>query len=346
MGTAATLSEKVTQVLVTGGGGFVGKALVKRMVAHGINIRVLGRNSYPDLARMGVECVVGDISCLEDVRRAAEGVDLLFHVAARAGIWGPWRDYFAPNVLGTENVLTVCFEQGIRFLVHTSTPSVVFAGEDIEGQTAAGLDHAKKFLCHYARSKSMAEKRVLSSASASFFTCAIRPHLVWGPGDPHLLPRMVEAGRQGRLKQVGNGRNLVDIAYIDNVVEAHLCAARALLEENMTVNGKAYFIGQQQPVVLWQWLNELFAALDIPTVRQQVSFKTAYRAGALLEALYGLVRIVGVDKEPPMTRFVAEQLAKSHYFSHDAAREELGYKELITTDEGFRRSIQWLKDCC
>ncbi len=211
---------------------------------------------------------------------------------------------------------------------------------------AAGLAHSQKFLCHYARSKSIAEKKVLAAASDDFFVCAIRPHLIWGPGDPHLLPRLVAAGRAGRLKQVGDGQNLVDISYIDNVAEAHLCAAAALLDEKRCkqVSGKAYFIGQDKPENLWQWINRLFARMEISPVEKKVSYKTAYAVGALLEFLYRPALLAGWQQEPPMTRFVAGQLAKSHCFCHRAAIEELGYKERVSTEEGLKRSVQWLRE--
>ncbi len=348
MDTAETLSRKIKRVLVTGGGGFVGRAIVCRLLPYMEEVRVLGRNHYPDLAAEGVNCVVGDISCLADVQRAVKGVELVFHVAARAGIWGRWQDYYLPNVVGTENILQACHKGNIHHLVYTSTPSVVFAGESIVGKSAAELAHSNTFLCHYAKSKSIAEKKVLSSVSGQFLACAIRPHLVWGPGDPHLLPRLVAAGRAGKLKQVGDGSNLVDISYIDNVAEAHLCAALALLDSERCnqVNGKAYFLGQSQPENLWQWINTLFAALEIPSVENVVSYRAAYAAGALFELFYGIGLLAGWKKEPPMTRFVAGQLAKSHCFCHQATKRELGYTERVSTEEGIKRSVQWLKGIC
>ena len=344
MGTAKDLSSKVKRILITGGGGFVGRALVKRLLPYDVEIRVLGRNTYDDLSASGVDCYLGDIASHSDLIAASKNVDLVFHVAAKAGIWGKWDEYYNANCLGTENVLTACRENDIKKLVYTSTPSVVFNGEDICG-AGHELAHATHFLCNYAKSKSIAEKNVLAAASDSFHVCAIRPHLIWGPGDPHLLPRLVEAGKKGALKRVGEGRNLVDISYIDNVAEAHLCAALALFDEKRlpVVNGQAYFIGQQEPVNLWGWINELFSRLQIAEIKDSVSFKTAYRLGAILEVVYSAASIFGNRKEPPMTRFVAEQLAKSHYFSHDTARDELLYRELVSTDEGMRRCVEWLQ---
>ncbi len=348
MGTAETLSGQIKRVLVTGGGGFVGRAIVKRLLPYMEEVRVLGRGSYPDLAAAGAECVVGDIGSYADVCRAVKGVQLVFHVAARAGIWGRWRDYWLPNVVGTENILQACRKEGICYLVHTSTPSVVFAGESINGKSADELEHGTTFLCNYAKSKSIAEKKVLSAVSEEFSACAIRPHLVWGPGDPHLLPRLVAAARAGTLRQVGDGSNLVDISYIDNVAEAHLCAALSLTDEKRCgrVSGKAYFIGQNEPENLWQWINRLLAELAIAPVNREISYRMAYTAGALLEIVYGAAMLAGCSREPPMTRFVAGQLAKSHYFSHDAAKEELGYKELVSTEDGVKRSVRWLRESC
>ncbi len=348
MGTAEALSRQVKKVLVTGGGGFVGRAIVKRLLPYMDEVRVLGRGNYPDLAAAGALCMAGDIGNYKDVCRAAEGVELVFHVAARAGIWGRWRDYYLPNVVGTENILRACDKENIPYLVYTSTPSVVFAGESIAGENADKLEHSTTFLCHYAHTKSIAEKKVLAAASEQFFSCAIRPHLIWGPGDPHLLPRLVAAARAGALRQVGDGSNLVDISYIDNVAEAHLCAALSLTDQQRCrmVNGRAYFIGQSRAENLWQWINGLLAELDIAPVKKKISYRKAYIMGGLLEILYGAALLAGCSKEPPMTRFVAGQLAKSHYFSHDAAKKELAYKELVTTEDGVKRSVQWLRENC
>ncbi|EKD36040.1 MAG: NAD(P)H steroid dehydrogenase, partial [uncultured bacterium] len=164
-------------------------------------------------------------------------------------------------------------------------------------------------------------------------------HLIWGPGDPHLLPRLLAGGRKRQLKMVGDGSNLVDISYIDNVAHAHILAAKNLAELG-TAGGKPYFISQGTPVNLWQWINELFAMMNIPRVQASVSYSAAYRLGGVLEAVYGLLRL---GDEPKMTRFLAEQLAKSHYFSIAAAKRDLGYEPVVSTAEGLRRTVQWLR---
>jgi nucleoside-diphosphate-sugar epimerase len=211
MGTGADPGGDLGKTLITGGGGFVGKAVAERCLAAGLETFIVGRNHYPDLARRGAHCIVGNINDRKFTDKALAGMNTVFHVAALAGIWGPWHDYYTTNVVGTENVISSCKKNKVATLVHTSTPSVVFNRESIGGGDER-LPYAESPLCSYARSKIMAERAVLSANSDSLKTCALRPHLVWGPGDPHLIPRLVERGRQGRLRQVVEGDNLVDIS--------------------------------------------------------------------------------------------------------------------------------------
>jgi 2-alkyl-3-oxoalkanoate reductase len=339
MGPAATLSPSITTALVTGGGGFVGRAVVSRLLTLGVQTRVIGRHRYPQVEAAGATCMVGDIADGDVLCQAVQGVDVVFHVAALAGIWGSWSDYYRVNVQGTENIVQACRKAKVPFLVYTSTPSVVFNGEDICGGDER-LPYGRDFLCHYAKSKAMAERMVLAATGDDLKTCALRPHLIWGPGDPHLLPRLLARGREKSLRQVGDGSNLVDISYIDNVAEAHILAAKNLAGPG-TASGKTYFISQGEPVRLWQWINDLFSRMAIPPVEKRVSLTTAYRLGRILEMVYTLLRL---RQEPRMTRFLAEQLAKSHYFSIAQAQLELGYAPLISTEEGLRRTVQWLNN--
>jgi nucleoside-diphosphate-sugar epimerase len=326
------------RVLVTGGGGFIGLALVRELCCRGVEVRVLGRHRYPAVEAAGGTCVVGDIRDRATVERAARGCETVFHVAAKAGIWGSFADYYSINVLGTLNVIAACRGQGVAALVHTSTPSVVFDGHDLKGADES-LPYAAKPLCHYAATKIMAEQQVLQASDGHLRTAAIRPHLVWGPGDTNLIPRLMARGREGSLRIVGNGTNRVDIAYIDNVVHAHLLAADNLLHSG-TAAGKPFFIGQQEPVNLWGWINQLFAATGVPGVTGKVSLAKARAAGWVLEKSYSLF---GLQREPKMTRFLAEQLALSHWFSKQQARELLGYREQTTTQTGMERLIDWLQ---
>ncbi len=339
MGTKETCSKTIKRALVTGGGGFVGKAVVKNLLEQGVQTTVVGRHRYPEIESLGGECIVGNICDSAIMEKAGEGVDIVFHIAALAGIWGAWKDYYSTNVLGTEVVVKSCRNNNVPMLVYTSTPSVVFNRTDIMGGDES-LGYASDCLCHYAKSKVMAERIVLGANSPSLLTCAIRPHLIWGPGDPHLLPRLLESGRKKILKRVGDGSNLVDISYIDNVALAHILAAKNLSEKG-TAAGKAYFVSQGEPVNLWDWINDLFIAMDIDKVQTSLSFPLAYRLGAVMEAIYKIFRL---QKEPRMTRFLAEQLAKSHYFSTENARNDLGYQAVISTREGLQRTVQWFKE--
>ncbi|WP_446010368.1 NAD-dependent epimerase/dehydratase family protein [Candidatus Electrothrix sp.] len=329
---------KKSKILVTGGGGFIGLALVRELCAQGKTVRVLGRHRYPAAEAAGAVSLQGDIQNLKDVRQAAAGCDTVFHVAAKAGIWGTFQEYYAINVLGTLNVLAACKELGIENLVYTSTPSVVFDGHDIEGGDES-LPYSAKPLCAYAITKILAEQYVLQHNSEKLRTAAIRPHLVWGPGDTNLIPRLMARGRDQSLRIVGDGKNQVDIAYIDNVVHAHLLAADNLAGSGSAA-GHAFFIGQQEPVSLWPWVNDLFARMDVPPVTSQVSLGTAKTIGWLLEKGYGAL---GRRQEPKMTRFLAEQLAMSHWFSKKKAETLLGYKEKVSTEVGMERLIEWLQ---
>ncbi len=327
----------MNKVIITGGGGFVGKAIVRAAIAEGAQVRVIGRHSYPDVEDMGAQCLVGDICDRTFLFDAVRDADVVFHVAALAGIWGRWQDYYAVNYQGTENVVAACLRNGIKSLVYTSTPSVVFASKDIAGGDET-LPYATTFLCHYAQSKAMAEQLLLGTNGAELATCALRPHLVWGPGDPHLIPRLLERGRLGQLKQVGAGTNLVDISYVDNVAHAHILAAKNL-QENRSAAGKAYFIGQEAPVNLWEWINELFVRVGVAPVQKKVSFPVAYGAGAVLELAH---RAFFPRREPKMTRFLAEQLARSHYFSHANSLSDLGYQPVVSTELGMQFLVDWI----
>lgn len=326
------------KVLVTGGSGFIGGALINELAAKGIETVTICRGKHPDIDKLGVTHFRGDIRNRQLVKDAAKGCDVVFHVAAKAGIWGAWKDYYSINVTGTENILQACHANNVSALVYTSTPSVVFNGQDINGADES-IPYAEKFLCHYAHTKIIAEKKVLAANSNDLRTVALRPHLVWGPGDTNLIPRLLDRGRRSLLKQVGDGQNLVDISYIDNVVDAHLLAAENL-EKNGSAAGKAYFVSQGEPVKLWQWINDLFARLHIPAISSKIRFNKAYVAGLAMETMYGLLRI---KREPLMTRFLAEQLARSHWFSIHNAKNDFGYTPKISTEKGLDRLLDFVQ---
>jgi len=326
------------RVLVTGGNGFLGQAIVRRLLARGDSVRSLQRSATPELEASGVECIRGDVAELAIVKRAAEGCQAVFHVAAKAGVWGRYEDFHRANVLGTQNVIASCQSHAIRKLIYTSSPSVVFNGRD-EAGIDESVPYPSHYLAHYPQTKAIAEQMVMSANGPELATVSLRPHLIWGPGDNHLFPRLVQRAREGQLRQVGNGKNLVDTTYIDNAADAHLLAAERL-EIGSSVAGKAYFISNGEPLPLWDLINRMLACADVAPISRGISATTAYNVGAVLEAIYTVTRR---QDEPRMTRFVARQLSTSHWFRQDAARRDLGYVPQVTVEEGLRRLTESLK---
>jgi nucleoside-diphosphate-sugar epimerase len=320
------------KALVTGGGGFLGGAIVRQLLARGDTVRSFTRSAYPWLAEIGVEQVHGDLTDAGAVAKAVAGVDVVFHVAAKAGVWGRYADYFATNVTGTETVLAACRAAGIGKLVYTSTPSVVHTGGDIEGGDES-LPYAKRFDAPYPATKVVAEKLVLAANGPELATVALRPHLIWGPGDPHLIPPALARARAGKLRRVGRRDPTVDVTYIDNAADAHVLAADKLAVGS-PVAGKAYFISNGEPVKLWEFLNRVFDLAGLPPVTRTVPVWPAKLVGRVSEMLF---RTFGLAGEPAITRFVAGQLSTSHWFDISAARRDFGYVPKVTVDEGLRR---------
>ena len=343
--------------LVTGGGGFLGRRLSEMLLERGDLVRVLGRHAYPDLAARGVDCLQGDIRDVQSVIAACRGADVVFHVAAKAGVWGDRSEFFAINMRGTANVIRGCIENQVKALVFTSSPSVVIGSDDIAGGDES-LPYPTTYLAAYPESKALAERMVLDAdgwemvpANPEAYTtahgeddvvrlrtCALRPHLIWGPGDPHLIPRILQAAETGALPIVGKGTNRVDITYIDNAAQAHVLAADNLLGP-ATCGGKAYFIGDAEPVLLWSWIHTLLTRLGRPPIRRRIPYPLAYGLATTLELLHNLHHR---EREPRLTRFSVRQLGHSHWFSHEAARSDFGYRPLVGPEEGLDRLVAWL----
>ncbi len=323
--------------LVTGGGGFLGGRIVEMLLARGDDVCVLGRGTYPRLVRAGASSIQADIRDAPAVRRACRNRDIVYHVAGLTGIWGKREAFRSVNVDGTRNVVDGCWHQGVPHLVYTSSPSVVFGKDSVSGVDES-QPYASRHVAVYPATKAIAERLVLDANCSRLGTVAIRPHLIWGPGDPHLLPRILALARAGRLRRVGDGRNLVDVTYVDNAAEAHLLAADALSAGGACA-GRAYFVSQGEPVELWPWFDTILEAVGVPRVTTSISFAAAYRIGAALEWFH---RLTFLSREPRMTRFLATQLAKDHYFNIDAARRDLGYSPRVSTSEGIKRLVESL----
>jgi nucleoside-diphosphate-sugar epimerase len=372
--------------LVTGGTGFLGRHLVERLLAQGRRVAVLGRTPAPDLEARGVRFIRASLDDPAAVTAACENIETIFHVAAKVGVWGRYDDFFRINVLGTRALLEGARRHSVKNFIHTSTPSVVYNGRDLANADES-LPLTTACPSPYPLTKAIAEREVLAANSGSLRTVALRPHLIWGVGDPHLVPRILERARAGRLRIVGQGTNRVDMVHVENAVDAHLLAEAALKKchvlrdtsqnsplktssENCHVisdtpdtalnppsafrpspftphsssasaGGRAYFITNGEPVVLWDWINQLLTALGEKPVTRHLSLSTASSIGAICETLW---RVLPLNGEPPMTRFIAAELAKDHWFDLTAARRDLGYTPRISMAAGTAELVAHLKN--
>lgn len=326
------------KALVTGGGGFLGFAIVKMLRQQGTQVHTLARNHYAKLEALEVTQHLGDLANTADVERAATGCDLVFHVAAKAGIWGDYDEYYQANVIGTHNVIQACRNLSIKRLIYTSSPSVVFDGSSMEGLDES-LPYPNHYETAYPETKAIAERAVIAANDHQLATVSLRPHLIWGPEDNHLTPRIIERGGSGRLRRIGKQDHKVDCIFVDNAAHAHLLAANKLAIGS-DIAGKCYFISQDDPRNLWDIVNGILATAEIPPVTKSIPFRLAYSIGWLLETVYKRFK---KQQEPPMTRFLARELSTAHWFDISAAKNELAYTPLVSIDEGFIQLKNWRK---
>ncbi len=320
------------RILVTGGGGFLGTRIALMLRQRGHQVVVLGRRRYEHLPSSEFEFVVGDICDEQLVAQACRGCDAVIHAAAKTGLAGRWSEFYKTNVLGTRTLIRAAVGQQVARLVYSSSPSVTFhARPQIEVDESIG--YSSRWLAHYPRSKAAAEKEVLAANSHALATCALRPHLLWGPGDPHLAPRLWDRARRGKLLHVGNGRNRIDITYVDNAAWAHVLAVESLAPDAPHA-GKCYFISDGDPLLCWEWIATILSLQGLKAPERRVSYRVAWYIGWFLECWH---RVVAPDCEPLMTRFLAAQLALDHYFDISAARRDLGYQPVVDRAEGLRR---------
>jgi 2-alkyl-3-oxoalkanoate reductase len=325
-------------ILVTGGGGFLGSHLACRLQEMGHRVSVLGRHRYPSLPENIIQ-IQADLRDPKAVSQACREQDSVFHAGALPGIWGSKRDFYQTNVDGTRHVIEGCLEHGVRKLVFTSSPSVIYNQTDMENVDESA-PYPTQYLSDYPKTKALAEQKVVvANGQQDLLTVCLRPHLIWGPGDPHLVPRIIERAKKGQLVRVGEGTNRVDIIYIDNAVEGHIRAWQAL-EPGSPVAGKCYFLSDGEPVLLWDWINQLLASLGIDPVTKSISYGLARNLGWILEGVY---RVFGLAGEPRMTRFLAGQLATSHYFDISRARRDFNYEVRVSPEEGMKRLLKSLE---
>ena len=326
--------DTILHVMVTGCGGFLGSEIVRQLLDRGDQVTGISRGQYPELVQRGMKHCRGDLTDAKFVNTVIRNADSVVHTAAVAGVWGPWQHFYSINKLATDHVLAACRSNQIPQLVFTSSPSVTFDGGHQRGVNESAA-YSTRWLCHYPHTKALAEQAVLAAHTpGTLATLALRPHLIWGEADPHILPRMLDLARSGRLRIVGDGKNQVDTVHVVNAAASHLDAIDALSTVPEQAGGRAYFIAQDEPVNCWDWIREICELGSAPPPTKRISFSAAYRVGAVLETGY---RLTGRQTEPPMTRFVAAQLARDHYFDIESAKQRLGFRVRLTMNEGLER---------
>jgi nucleoside-diphosphate-sugar epimerase len=319
------------RILVTGATGFLGGHILKQLLKTSHIPVGLARNENPELKKLQIEQRLVDIQNKNKLRAALKDIDGIIHTAAIAGVWGDPNQFYQINFIGTKNLVDLCLEMGIQYFVYTSTPSVVSRDHDIINGDES-LTYPDHYYTEYARTKAMAERYVLSQASHKFKALALRPHLIWGRGDRHILPTLIDRAKKGRLRIVGSGENLVSVVHVFNATHAHLLALAKLIKDDHQVIGKAFFISDENEVKLWPFINQMLAKHNLGPITKKISYRSAYRLGALFEFIFKTFKIY--QHIPPMTRFTAMQLAHSHYFKNDLARDLLDYEPIISQTQG------------
>ena len=324
------------KILVTGGGGFLGSSICRQLAALGHEIIAFQRSPADHLRDESIIPIQGDITSAKQLGAAAEGSQAIVHTAGKAGVWGKPEDYRRINVKGTSNVIEVCRSQSIPILVHTSSPSIVHSGGDIGGADES-LPISDHFTAPYPETKAEAEKRVVAANTENLKTVALRPHLIWGPGDPHILPRLAAKASGGTLALPGPDK-IIDTIFVENAAQAHVNALQEL-QGAARCAGKAYFVTNNEPMPQGEIIRMLLAAIGIDVKIRAVPVGIAKTAGALCETAW---RTFGLKSEPPVTRFSVEQLATAHWFDTRAAERDFGYVPAITIAEGLDR----LRESC
>jgi nucleoside-diphosphate-sugar epimerase len=313
------------RVLVTGATSLLGRSLVARLVGRGDTVSVLQRHP----SGLDVTEHLGDIVERQAVVDAMEGAEAVVHLAARVAVTGPWGDFEAVNVHGTSNVVGAATAAGVRRFVHVSSPSVAHYGQSLIGAPAGAANPAQA-RSHYARSKAHAELVALAGNSSDMAVAVVRPHLVWGPGDTQLVGRIVERARAGRLATVGSGTALIDTTYIDNAADALVAA----LDRAPGLGGRVFVVTNGEPRPVRELVNRIVLAAGLQPARLRVPYQVAWGGGLVAEQIW---QRRGSGEDPPMTRFLAEQLGTAHWFDQRETRAALQWKPSVTLAEGFER---------
>ena len=317
------------KVLLTGSSSLLGAETARRLTTRGDTVVTLQRRPAEVAVDLGLDEHLGDVTDPTVVAQAVAGADAVIHLAARVGVVGSREDFFTTNVVGTRTVLAAAHDAGVRRFVFVSSPSVAHTGASIAGQGAQPAD-PRRAKGEYSRSKALAEQEVLAADAEGFATLAVRPHLVWGPGDTQLVGRIVERAREGRLGLVAGGRALIDTTYIDNAADALAAAA----DRAEVAHGGAFVVSNGQPRTVEEMVTAICASAGVPGPSVSVPKPVAWLGGAVAETVWKAARR---DDDPPMTRFLAGQLGTAHWFDLRETRRVLQWSPQVGLDEGFER---------
>lgn len=323
------------RVLVTGASGLLGGGLARALAERGDDVTVLQRRA----AGLKLREIRGDVADPAPVGTAVAGQDAVIHLAAKVNVVGPWAEYERANILGTTTIVQACRRAGVRRLVHVSSPSVANAGLSLVG---VGAEPADPYRARgpYARSKAAAELIALGADSASLRVVAIRPHLVWGPHDTQLTTRVVSRARAGRLPLIGSGSALVDTTYVDNAVEALMAA----LDRCEHAHGQALVVSNGEPRPIGDILASICAAAGVDPPSRRIPRRLATVAGTVAEAVWPLRNLLepgSASTDPPLTRFLVEQLSSAHWFDQRHTREVLQWAPRVGIEEGMLKLARW-----
>jgi 2-alkyl-3-oxoalkanoate reductase len=324
------------KVFVTGGSGFLGHAIVLQLLDAGHEVHTFARNNDDRLNREGVTQFLGSLTSYSAIKEAMTGCHAVIHAAAKTGIQGTYDEFYDTNVLGTQHILEACRALNIQLLVYTSTASVIFDGGS-EGKNEE-LPYPKKFDAYYPQTKAIAEQQVIQANGPELATVSLRPHLVWGPGDPHFFPRLMAKRRLDKLRILGKKTFRVDVTYVDDAAKAHLQALAVLQQEPNRVAGKAYFLSQDEPIAVDDFMNRLVACGGLGPVTKRINPSVARFAGWCIQKVYRTFRL---KKEPPFDLFIAKQLSSSHWYDISAAKRDFGFLPELTIEEGMERLKKW-----
>ncbi len=324
--------KKMKTILVTGGGGFVGKSLIKKLLGNGYAVKSLSRSYYQELANIGVTCCQGDIGDnFDKIDSFFKDVYAVFHVASKVDMWGKYPDFYKTNVIGTQNIIKACKGNNVKYLIYTSSPSVIANDMGLKNVDAT-FPYPKKYDAFYPQTKAMAEKEIINAGKNNeLLTMVLRPHLIWGPNDNNLIPTILNKAKNGKLRQIGDGENIVDCSYIEDCTDAHILALKAL-EKNPFLSSNVYFVTQDEHIKLWDFVNSILMAYDLAPVTKKVSKNLAFTLAKILESISKIIP----SFKPLFTKFLITEMTTDHYFNIEKTKQDLGYSPKYTIKEGIK----------